>query len=406
LAAAAPFVHLWIASMRSADDPLTMRARLDMAIWIAVFGTPWMAAARLLWRAWWRRSGAELSALDGPGWLLAAAAATLPADRRDWGAAMTAELVQVQDPAARWRFAAGCARAAVFPPRGHRAGVGVAGAVAAAAIAATALATGAALPAGRVFGPTFVGLLGGLVTLALARSRRVRRPGPGPAVAGLALAGTAAGVAATTWYLAEYPSYSQLRRPGMGVSLPPLTAVVMAMLLTGCLWLALRPPRWLLPDRHARRFGVGMALAVVAGFVVASRRELRSAELDVGMMDYLLLALPVVLLAGSAVAAAVGRSFRAGLGACAWAVLLAGPLLIAAWLAEALRWHQLRGQLLLDGEGGPGLGANLVGANLGDATWWTLIVLVLWALPIGVLGAAAGSGRARRRRARAAGAVS
>jgi hypothetical protein len=406
VAAAAPFALLWVLMMRQAGDPLTARARLDMAIWIAVFGTPWMVAARLLWRAWWRRAGAELSALDGPGWLLAAAAATLPADRRDWGQAMTAELAQVQGGPARWRFAAGCARAAAFPPGGHRAAVGVAGAVAVAAIAATALATGAALPAGRVFGPTLVGLLGGLVTLALARSRRVRRPGPGPAVAGLALAGTAACVAATTWYLAEYPSYSQLRRPGMGVSLPPVTAVVMAVVLTGCLWLALRPPRWLLPDRHARRFGVGMALAVVAGFVLASRQELRSAELDVGMMDYLLLALPVVLLAGSAVAAAVGRSFRAGLGACAWAVVLAVPLLIAAWLAEALRWNQLRGQLLLDGEGGLGLGANLVGANLGDATWWTLIVLVLWALPLGVLGAAAGSARARRRRARAAGAVS
>jgi hypothetical protein len=41
-----------------------------------------------------------------------------------------------------------------------------------------------------------------------------------------------------------------------------------------------------------------------------------------------------------------------------------------------------------------------VGANLGDAVWWTLIVLVLWALPLGVIGDAAGSARARRRRAR------
>jgi hypothetical protein len=175
VAAAAPFALLWVLMVRQAGDPPTARARLDMAIWMAVFGTPWMVAARLLWRAWWRRSGAEPLALDGPGWLLAAAAATLPADRRDWGQAMTAELAQVQRGPARWRFAAGCARAAVFPPRGHRAAVGVAGAVAVAAIAAAALVTGAALPAGRVFGPTFVGLLGGLVTLALARSRRVRR---------------------------------------------------------------------------------------------------------------------------------------------------------------------------------------------------------------------------------------
>jgi hypothetical protein len=49
--AAAPFVYLWVTMMRNADDPLTFRARLDMAIWIAVFGTPWMIAARLLWRA-------------------------------------------------------------------------------------------------------------------------------------------------------------------------------------------------------------------------------------------------------------------------------------------------------------------------------------------------------------------
>jgi hypothetical protein len=404
--AAAPFVYLWVASMRSADDPLTFRARLDMAIWLAVFGTPAVVAARLLWRAWWRRAGARLSALDGPAWLLAAAAATLPADRRDWGQAMTAELAQVRGRPARRRFAAGCARAAVFPPRGHRAGVAVAGVAAVSATAAAALVTGAVLPAGRVFGPTLVGLLGGLVTLALARSRRMRRPGPGPAVAGPALAGVAGCLGFTTWYLAEYPSYHQLRRPGMGVSLPPVTAVTLAVVLAGCLWLALRPPRWLLPDRLARWFGVGMALAVVAGFVLASRQELRGAELDIGMMDYLLLALPVVLLAGSAVVAAVGRSLRAGLCACAWAVVLTVPLLVAAWLAEALRWHRQRGQLLLDGEGGLGLGANLVGANLGDAVWWTLITLALWALPLGVLGAAAGSALGRRRRARAPGAVS
>jgi hypothetical protein len=42
-----------------------------------------------------------------------------------------------------------------------------------------------------------------------------------------------------------------------------------------------------------------------------------------------------------------------------------------------------------------------VGANLGEAIWWPLTFLLLWALPLGVLGAAAGSARARRRRARA-----
>jgi len=394
-AAAAPFAWLWVLQMSSARDPLTAQARLDMAIWMAVFGTPWMLAAWLLWRAWWRQAGAELSALDGPGWLLAAAAATLPADRRDWGAAMAAELAQVQDRASRWRFAAGCARAAVFPPRGSRVAVLVAGALAVAAIVAAALVTGAALPAGRVFALTFVALVGGLATLTVARSRQVGRAGPGPAIAGLALVGIAACVAFTTYYLAEYPSYHRVHPPAIAVSLPPVTAVVLAVVLAGCVWLALRPPRWLLPDPHARRFGVGMAIALAAGFVLASRQELRGLPGDAGMTNYLLNGPILVVLTGSAVAAAVGRSFRAGLWACAWATVLGAPLLIVAWLAEALRWDQQGRGMLLDGAGGLG-----VGANLGNAVWWPLLFLLLWAVPLGVLGAAAGSARARRRRAR------
>jgi len=394
--AVAPFVWLWVLQMNNARDPLTAQVRLDMAIWMAVFGTPWMIAAWLLWRAWWRQAGTELSARDGPGWLLAAAAATLPAGRRDWGAAMTTELAQVHGSAARWRFAAGCARAAVFPPRGSQAPVLVAGALAVTAIAATALATGAALPAGRVFSLTFVGLLGGVATLAVARSRRVGRAGPGPAIAGLALAGVAACLAATIYYLAEYPAYHRGHPPARLLSLPPVSAVVLAVGLAGCVWLALTPPRWLLPDRHARRFGAAMAVALVGGFVLDSRLIQPGLERGShGLIGYLINGPLLVILTGSAVAAAVGRSFRSGLWACAWATVLAAPLLIAAWLVEALRWDQVGRGMVLDGEGGLG-----VGANLGNAIWWTLVLLLLWALPLGVIGAAVGSARARRRRAR------
>jgi len=164
--------------------------------------------------------------------------------------------------------------------------------------------------------------------------------------------------------------------------------------LAGCLWLALRPTRWLGGDRRGRRFGVGVALALVAGFVLVSRLRLRGAEVDAGVMGYLLFAAPLVVLAGSAAAAAAGRSFRTGLSACAWATVLGGPLIMVAWLAEAPSWYRQVGGLLLDGEGGFGMGANL-----GDAIWWTLVTLALWALPLGVLGAATGA-RARRRRAR------
>jgi hypothetical protein len=343
--AAAPFAYLWVQMMVSADDPLTAQDRLDLAIGMAVFGTPWVIAAGLLWRAWWRQAGARLSTLDGPGRLLAAAAAMLPDDRRDWGAAMAAELAQVQDRPARWRFAVGCARTAVFPPRDHRAAVGITGGLAVAAVVVAALVTGAVLPAGRVFAPVLAGLVGGLAVLAVARRGRVGRVGAGLGVAGLALAGVAGCVAATVWYLAEYP----------------------------------------------------MALVLAAGFVLSSRLALRGvAGLDAGMMGYVLLVSPLVVLTGSAAAAAAGRSFRSGLAAAAWATVLGGLLVVVAWLAEAPHWYRQGRGLLLDGEGGLG-----VGANLGDAVWWTLIVLALWALPLGVIGAAAGGARACRRRARA-----
>ncbi|HEV2920095.1 MAG TPA: hypothetical protein VG673_12765, partial [Actinomycetota bacterium] len=58
--AAAPFAYLWVQMMVSADDPLTAQTRLDMAIGMAVFAIPWVIAAGLLWRAWWRRAGARL----------------------------------------------------------------------------------------------------------------------------------------------------------------------------------------------------------------------------------------------------------------------------------------------------------------------------------------------------------
>jgi hypothetical protein len=301
---------------------------------------------------------------------------------------MEAELAQVpvQERAARWRFAAGCARAAVFPPSGSRVAVGVAG-VAVAATAAAALATGAVLPAGRVFAPTFLGVVGGLATLAVARSHRAGWAWPGAAITGLGLAGVAACIAATGYYLAEFPAYHRADPPATLVSLPPVTAAVLAVLLAGCLWLALRPPRWLLPDRHARRFGVGMAVALITGFVLTtSRQELGDPPGSEGMVFYLLIGPILVVLTGSAAAAAVGRSFRSGLWACAWAIVLGAPLLIAAWLAEALRWYQQGQGTVLDG---PGAGGRRQPEGCG---------LVAPGVP-GAVGSASGGGwRGRRER--------
>jgi hypothetical protein len=41
----------------------------------------------------------------------------MPAERREWGAAMLAELAQLQHPVTRWQFALSCVRVALFPPR-------------------------------------------------------------------------------------------------------------------------------------------------------------------------------------------------------------------------------------------------------------------------------------------------
>ncbi len=62
-------------------------------------------------------SRAALPALDTPGLLLTTAVRHMPEERREWGAAMMAELIQVNGAASRWRFALGCSLVSLFPPR-------------------------------------------------------------------------------------------------------------------------------------------------------------------------------------------------------------------------------------------------------------------------------------------------
>lgn len=74
-----------------------------------------LTAGLLLGIAWFRiRKGGE--GMDGPRCLLAAAVRLMPESRREWGDAMLAEIGQCGDRFARWRFALGCARVALFPP--------------------------------------------------------------------------------------------------------------------------------------------------------------------------------------------------------------------------------------------------------------------------------------------------
>ncbi len=58
-----------------------------------------------------------ISFADMPRLLLTVAVRWMPTERGEWGMAMLAELAQLQHPSTRWRFALGCASAALLAPR-------------------------------------------------------------------------------------------------------------------------------------------------------------------------------------------------------------------------------------------------------------------------------------------------
>jgi hypothetical protein len=93
---------------------------LNPAIISFVFA-PLVVTVALLLSIWWKQitsNRAALPALDTPGLALASAVRQLPEERRDWGAAMLAELGEIRRRRSRWWFALNCARVALFPPRG------------------------------------------------------------------------------------------------------------------------------------------------------------------------------------------------------------------------------------------------------------------------------------------------
>jgi hypothetical protein len=95
---------------------------LDIGLVSFVFTPLAFTVALVLLMLWSRvkksgESGASRGSLDTPGLLLTAAARRMPEEQREWGAAMIRELGQVQGMFARWWFALGCVRVALFPPR-------------------------------------------------------------------------------------------------------------------------------------------------------------------------------------------------------------------------------------------------------------------------------------------------
>ncbi|MGP4008348.1 hypothetical protein [Streptomyces sp. 4N124] len=379
VAVAGAFTGVLALAFATAGQPNTAdEGYLPILILWSVFAAPSLIATHVLCRAWWRstnstRPTAGRLAPDGPARLLATAVAVLPEHRRSWGAAMSAELAHVPGGAARWRFAAGCARAALFPPSVRPKPVLAAGVLTVWAVLAVDLAVGQTLPAMRLFAVTFAALVGALVALALARGRRVGMPVSGPAVTAVGLAGVVASVALTAHVLARSPAHE-------GV-LSAAHAVVLSVFLAGCLGVVLVPPRSLTTSPFARRAGLATALTLAVCFLLAARRQ-------GDLWAFCLFLAPIVVsFTGSTITAALRRSFRTGIQTTAWTALLAALLLFVVWLAEALHWYGVDGRLLLDGETG-----YPVGVNVKDAVFWVLVFVPVWGLlPFGILGAALGA---------------
>jgi hypothetical protein len=367
-------------------DPATESAakvNREFALLLAIPTALWVAAALLLLHHWWSRTGVRMSAMDPPGRLLAAAVATLPDHRREWGMAMDAELAEVQGRSARWRFALSSAQAALrLPPLGGWPLLVLVTGVVAATVAVAGLAVEAAVPGLGVFALSFAGLVGAVVVLAVARLRRMRLPAPAATL--LVAGGVAVAITMTVIFL--------LRDPAAARYLPPANAVFLAAVLAGCLWIAVAAPWSLGTNRLAPHLGVAAAVILVAGGLLLIRASYNPRITPAGQQVVEGLAGlwfwfgPVaVFLVPALAAGSAGRSFRSGLQAGIWAGIASLPLTYSLWLLEALRLYATNGGLLWFGDGAP------EGENLGAALFWTLQFAPLVGLPFAVIGAAMGA---------------
>jgi hypothetical protein len=346
----------------------------------------------LLVHHWWSRNGVHLAATDPPGRLLAAVVATLPEHRHQWGAAMTAELAEVQGRQARWRFALSTARAAVWTPRpSGRPVLALVTGMVVTLVAAAGPAVGAVVPGLGVFAVSFVGLVGALVVLAVARSRPLRLPVPAPTL--LVAGGVTAAITLTVIFLRRDPTAANY--------LPPAGAVFLAAILAGCVWIAVATPRSLGTTRLAPHFGVGAALVYVVGLLLLIR-AIYDPRIEAGVGDpaavpagqqqvgdlalmSLIVGLAVACFFAALAVGLIDRSFRSGLQAGIWAGIAILPLAYVVWLHEALRLYPVNGGMLFFGDGAP------EGENLGTALTWVLGIPPALGLPFAAIGAALGA---------------
>jgi hypothetical protein len=244
---------------------------------------------------------------------LAAAEALMPASRREWGRAMLAELDQVAGRAARWRFAAGAARAALTVPRGRRlpwlAAIVLAGAGCAAGAAIRMLAPGAGVAA-AVLVPGLPAICAWIV---LAARRPARQDGlAGRVVQVAAVAAIAACPVVALQAITRYPQGSAGPLTGGWLVL----MMVFSADLTCYLCLVLRPAAPLAAGRRSGLLGLAAALVMVGCFLLHQFLGVPAAATWA--------AAPAAVLAAVVLAARYDGSPLSVMGAALWAVLLGG----------------------------------------------------------------------------------
>ena len=259
---------------------------------------------------------------DVPARIVAAAADSLSANRRDWGRAMTAELAQLRGRGHRWRFALSALRVALLLPSGRRRPVLVAASSGLLATAAVTAGAAAEVPGLAVAAAALGLLLCGYATVRASRPGRARWTAPGVAVAALALAGTAAAVVSVARIVVAHPAAASDETH--------LFSVLFALALASCLAVALTPSG----DRRALWWALGAALGGAAVWT-ASALVMPVSATGVAGLGWPV-GLAVVLTASIGGTAASGRS-RDGARAGLLAAVLSAPAHVAADLTGILQ---------------------------------------------------------------------
>ena len=292
---------------------------LALLILVAVRGVPAVVRAHRFVRA--------QTAADLPERLLALAVQGLPPERGEWGQAMLAELAGVRGSQARWRFSAGCSRAA----------------------AALRLRASVAAP-----------------------------DRGGAAVRALVLGALAITVALAGYGLVHYPGLRS--GPGVWLSFAAFLAIVLAYA-----WTALALSRGSTPEaRAARAYGLAAGIVIGAAWLML----LAPAEFSKSLVA---LPLAVALLGPVCVALLAGRasgSAGTATAAAVWSGLVGGLLVFIVWVAATYNddGRPYDAQMLRDfhRSGSHDLVAYAVSDNLGAALGLLVIIPVV-ALALGSL---------------------